>query len=169
MSDDVRIAALKLLRDAGINLPEDLRHELPLWDDAEAVRAEAYKYLVSLGDEGALSLVENNITAESADDSAPREARLSILQRLRPKEAFTEMIESGQYVSDGAISKLALHFADFEDQILLKGVENQWEEVRKFSISELAKRGRLPPGLAEKLTHDPSMKIRQLAFIELAR
>src|SRR6266849_6920065 len=69
LSDDVRIAALKLLRDAGINLPEDLRHELPLWDDAEAVRAEAYKYLVSLGDEGALSLVENNITAESADDS----------------------------------------------------------------------------------------------------
>jgi HEAT repeat protein len=167
-SSEVRRRALRLLRDAGMTLPETLWTELPLSDDEETVRAEAYQYLASVANENILPFLESNIDVEEAG-SKVREARLSILLRLRPKEAFTELIETGQYVSDETIGKLKNLAAGFDDEILLKGAENQWEQLRKFSLEELWRRGRFPKDLAQKLIEDPSASIRELAFKELAR
>jgi len=169
-SSDVRRRALRLLRDAGISLPENLWEQLPLSDDALEVRAEAYQYLAAMADENILPFLEANISAEGADvGSEARETRLSMLLRLRPKQAFGELIETGQYVSDETMRKLKNISAGFDDEDLLKGVENQWEQLRRFSVEELGRRGRFPKDLAEKLTGDPSAPIRELAFTELAR
>jgi hypothetical protein len=98
-----------------------------------------------------------------------REAKLSVLLRLRPKEAFSELIEAGQYVSDETMRKLENLAAGFDDEALLKGAENQWEPLRRFSVEEIVRRGRFPKDLADKLSGDPSASIRELAFKELAR
>jgi HEAT repeat protein len=55
------------------------------------------------------------------------------------------------------------------DALLLKGTENQWEQIRVLCITELARRRHIPRDLALKLTEDPSVDIREAAFIELAR
>ncbi|MBZ5656589.1 MAG: DUF4062 domain-containing protein [Acidobacteriia bacterium] len=169
-SNDVRRRALRLLRDTRINLPENFWTELPLSDDAIGVRVEAYGYLASIADESILPFLEGKIAAEGADvGSEVRETRLSILLRLRPKEAFRELIETGQYVSDETMGKLKNLAAEFDDEALLKGAENQWEQLRRLSVEELGRRGRFSKDLAEKLTEDPSASIRELAFTELAR
>jgi hypothetical protein len=169
-SSDVRRRALRLLRDAGISLPENLWEQLPLSDDDKAVRTGAYEYLASMADESILPLLEGNIAAEETDaGTEAREARLSVLLRLRPREAFRELLETGQYVPDETIGKLKTIAAEIDDEDLLKGVENQSEQLRRFSVEELGRRGRFPKDLAEKLTEDSSLSIRALAFTELAR
>jgi hypothetical protein len=169
-SSDVRMRALRLLRNARIDLPKSLWRELPLSDEERSVRAEAYEYLASFADDSILPFLEQSATAGESDiASQVRETRLSILLRLRPKEAFAELVETGQYVPDETIKELGELAAAFDDEDLLKGAENQWEQLRKFSIGELARRGRLGKGLAEKLAEDPSVLIRELAFTELAR
>jgi hypothetical protein len=167
-SSDVRRRALRLLRDAGISLPKEIWTELPLSDDAKEVRDEAYEYLASIADESILPFLERNIDAKEAG-SKVRETRLLVLLRLRPKEAFGELIETGQYVSDETIGKLKTIAAEIDDGDLAKGAENQSEQLRRFSIEELGNRGRFSKDLAEKLTRDPSISIRELAFKELAR
>ena len=167
-SGGVRRRALRLLRDAGISLPKELWTELPLSDDAKEVRDEAYGYLASIADESILPFLERNIDAEEAG-SEVRETRFSILLRLRPNEAFGELIETGQYVSDETMGKLKNPAASFDDETLLKGAESQLERLRRFSIEELGRRGRFAKNLAEKLIEDPSASIRELAFKELAR
>lgn len=167
-SSDVRRRALRLLRDAGISLPKELWTQLPLSDDAKEVRDEAYEYLASIADESILPFLERNIDAEEAGPEV-RESRFSILLRIRPKEAFGELIETGQYVSDETMGKLKNPAAGFDDGTLLKGAESQLEQLRRFSIEELGRRGRFAKNLAEKLIEDPSASIRELAFKELAR
>jgi hypothetical protein len=167
-SSDVRRRALRLLLDAGISLPKKLWTELPLSDGAEEVRNAAYEYLASVADESILPFLERNIDAEEMGSDV-RETRLSILLRVRPREAFRELIDTGQYASDKTIGKLRNLAAGFDDEILLKSVESQWEQLRKISAEELSRRGRFPKNLAEKLIEDPSAPIRELAFKELAR
>ena len=41
--------------------------------------------------------------------------------------------------------------------------------MRNFAVKELARRGCLPKDLAERLTSDPSVPIREIAFTELAK
>lgn len=169
-SSDVRMRTIQLLRDAKIILPKELWQELPVSDDERSVRAAAYDYLASFADESILPFLDQNVTAEEWEVSSQvRETRFSILLRCRPKEAFAELIATGQYIADETIKELEAHASVFDDEALLKGVENQWEQLRKFSANELAKRGHLSNTLAKKLTEDSSVAIRGLAFTELAK
>jgi hypothetical protein len=79
------------------------------------------------------------------------------------------MVETGTYVSDAKLSQLAERASAIGDAELLKGAESQWGQLREFAVKELAGRGRLPKLLAEQLTADPSVSIREIAFTELAK
>lgn len=168
-STDVRRRALWLLGEARIPLPEPLRVLLPLWDNEESVRADAYKYLTTDADETVLSFLDE---ISSADDplisSSAREARFQVLMRLRPDEAFSQMVQTGAYASDAKLGQLANEASAISDAELQKGTESQWGQVREFAVKELASRGRLPEERAEKLTEDPSIAIRGMAFMYLA-
>jgi HEAT repeat protein len=169
-SAQVRARAISLLRTARIELPKELRPALPLTDDAEEVRNEVYEYLGLIGDEStAASLANLAPKEEGGSNSAATEARLSILLRLRPEDAFAEVTQSERYVSDDTIRELQLIVTKVSDEALLKGARNQWEQIRKFCVTELARRRHLPKDLALKLTEDPSVDIREAAYIDLAR
>jgi HEAT repeat protein len=170
-SGEVRARAIRLIRTARIELPKDLWPALPLHDDSELVRNEVYEYMGSIGDEATATLLADLASKESGQSSsAASEARLSILLRLRPEDAFSEVIKSEGYVSDDeTIRALRQVIAAISDALLLKGTENQWEQIRALCITELARRRHLPKDLALKLTEDPSVDIREAAFIDLAR
>ena len=142
---NVRSRALWLLREARIPLPEDLWVSLPLWDDDVSVRASAYHYLAAVADESVLSLLEGISSTEGTPiSSSAREAIFSVLTRLRPVDAFSQMVETGTYASDAKLSQLASRASVISDAELLKGVESQWGQVREFAVKELARRAHLP-------------------------
>jgi hypothetical protein len=161
-SSEVRRRALKLLQDAEISLPENLWEQLLL--------DGAYEYLASIADERILPLLEGTIAAEETNAvSEARETRASVLLRFRPGEAFRELLETSQYVSDETIAKLK-NVADLlSEEALINGAQNQLENLRRLSVEELVRRGRFSKDLAEKLIEDPVAPIRELAFTELAR
>jgi HEAT repeat protein len=170
-SAEVRRGTIKLMRTARIELPKDFWPALLLDDDSEPVRNQAYEYLGSIGDEATATLLAGLASKESGHSrSAASEARLSILLRLRPEEAFSEVIKSDGYVPDDeTIRALRRVVGTISDALLLKGAENQWEQIRVLCITELARRRHIPRDLALKLTEDPSVDIRETAYIELAR
>jgi HEAT repeat protein len=169
-SADVRRRALWLLREARVPLPEYLWVSLPLWDDEDSVRASAYSYLATIADETVLPLLEEISATEHASiSSSAREAIFSVLVRLRPGDAFSQMVETGAYASETKLGQLERSASAISDAELLEGAANQWAHVRKFAAKELARRGRVPKDLADKLTTDPSVAIREIAFAELAR
>ncbi len=169
-SDQIRARAIDLLRLAGIVLPEDLRPILPLTDGSEQVRNKVYKYLGTIGDDStAESLAKIASQGDGGSKLAANEARLSILLRLRPDDAFADVIQSEQYISDRTTQEIQLIVAKISETVLLKGAESQWEQIQKICITELSRRRLIPNKLAMKLTEDPSVDIREAAYIELAK
>ena len=75
---------------------------------------------------------------------------------------------SATVLRNGGVKPL-IDAKDIGDMALLNGVDSQWDQVRKFSITELTKRGHLPKERAVTLTKDPDVMIREIAFLELAR
>jgi hypothetical protein len=166
----VRQCALDLLRNARIPLPRDLWAALPLWDEENSVRTSAYKYLAAIADEADLPFLEKLSTGDDDSAGSPaREARFSVLARLRPEDMFSQMVETGTYASDAKLRQLEERASSITETELLKGAASQWGQVRQFVVKELAKRGRLTKDIAEKLTADPLVAIREIAFLELAR
>jgi hypothetical protein len=169
-SDQLRARAIDLLRLAGVKLPKDSWPALPFTDSSELVRGRVYKYLGAIGDEStAESLTKLAPHDDALGDSAINEAKMAILLRTKPDAAFSELVGGERYVSDEIIEKLQRVAVEIGDPALLKGTESQWEQLRRFSTKELAKRGRFPKELAVKLTKDPDVTIREMAFLELAR
>ena len=169
-SVDVRRRALRILREAEIPLPENMWALLPLWDREELVRAEAYGYLAKIAGGAVLPFLDEISASDEAPiSSSAREAKFSVLMRLRPEEAFSQMVETGAYASESKLGQLKKRASAISEAELLKGAENEWGHVREFSAQELARRGLLSKRLAERLTEDPSVSIREIAFIELAK
>ncbi len=165
----VRQCALEFLGNTRIPLPRNLWASLPLWDGENSVRTSAYKYLAAIADESDLPLLEKLSAGDDAADSPAREARFSVLARLKPEEVFSQMVESGTYVSDAKLRQLEKRASPITDAELLRGAASQWAPVRKFAAKELARRGRLPKDVTEQLTADPDITIRQVAFTEFAK
>jgi uncharacterized protein DUF4062 len=169
-SVDVRTRALRLLREARIPLPMDIWVLLPLWDNEDSVRGGAYRYLATIADDTVLPFLEEISTSgEASISSSAREARFSVLMRIRPTYAFSQMVETGAHVSDAKLGQLEENASAISEAELLKGAASQWAQVRKFAAKELARRGRIPTDLTEQLTADPEVTIRQIAFTELAK
>jgi hypothetical protein len=169
-SDGVRRRALELLRAGPVKVPKKLWHTLPLRDHNEWVRVAAYKYLVSIGDESVLPLLEESGSRDNAiAAAAARDAKLSILFRTQPAETASSLIKGDEYITEEQISKLKPILADLHDDILIRGIENPLEAVRRLCATELASRNHLTLELAEKLTEDPSVIIREIGFTELSK
>jgi HEAT repeat protein len=162
----LRARTLKLLASAQIQISKELWPSLPLSDESEAVSAEALRYLGLMGDESVLPLIEK--VAQGNDhsliSSAAMEARLRILTRVDAGRTFSELMSSEQYVP----GELARVFADVADalgtQDLIKGAEAPGDEIKTFSVKELARRGELPLKLAERLRDDASIDVKQIAL-----
>ncbi len=166
----VRGRALDFLIEARIKVPEDLWPVLPFADSDESLQTKAYTYLGLLGDESSLPFLEEPLSDEKeATVRAVRNARLTILTRLKPAQAILELIDDGKYVSDDKLLTLENSVANVPDEVLLKGMESEGNEMREFSVRGLASRGKLTKPLAEKLTADSSVRIREIAFSEIAR
>jgi len=93
---------------------------------------------------------------------------LNLLVQLNPTQAFDEVIGKSEYVSEKEIEGLRKTISRVSRDLLLKGLENQWENIRRLAVSELARRGELTKHLASGLGKDSSAEIRQIAFEQLA-
>lgn len=168
-SATVRARSLQLLRDARIPVKPAVS-TLPFEDGDQSVRSAAYEYLGAMGDEGDLADVEK---APFHNDERNRllaeEARHAVLLRVNPSLAMKELIEGDMYISEAAMSEFQRVVESATDELLLKGIENSSGENRELCARELARRNSLTKLLAERLTEDPSIKIREIGFCELAR
>jgi hypothetical protein len=162
----LRVSALKLLTSAQIHIPPNLWASMPLSDESERVSAEAIKYLGFAGDESALPLIEAAALGNARPQvaAAASEAKYSILVRVDPTRAFVELISNGQYPSAETIRAFGGIVGELTTENLAKGSEAPSAEIRKLSITELARRGELPLELAERLREDPSTDIKQVAL-----
>lgn len=160
-NEGLRARAMRLLASARVELPADLWELIPIWDDSETVAAGALKYVGTMGDESALSFIESSAAIHSS--GAAREARLSILLRLDPGKAFSELVSSEIDPPSDLMEALRAAAGALNIKDLVRGADSAAAEVKKFSVAELARRGELSVQLAERLRTDSSLDIRQLA------
>jgi hypothetical protein len=159
----VRVQALKALTAARVDIPKEDWPLLPLSDEP-AVSAEALRYLGALADDSALDLVDEAAQSTvSRVSNAAREARLSILRRLNPRQGFAELVSSEQFVSDDLIRAFNEVISQAATEDLIKGTKEPGD-LRTISIKELTRRGDLTIELAETLRDDPSLEVRQPAI-----
>jgi hypothetical protein len=165
----VRSQALQILTDARISIPYGTWGDIPINDESMAVRAKAYDYLARVGNADALSLLEN-IPADKTDLSGVwlRETRLRLLARLDPSKALSDVIADSEYISEKEAQALSECLNQVTEETLLPAAESPLEKVRLVSLGELARRGRVPEALAQRLIRDPSLEIRAIALESLA-
>jgi HEAT repeat protein len=170
VSAQVRQSAFRLLGSAGIKVASEVWAQLLRKERDDSVLSEAYKSLGLTGDETSLSLLEANAAGDNTVvRDAAREARLSVLLRSKPAQALSELVEKEEYVSDKTLLQLRSIISAADESLLIEGITNQHEAMRELCARELVRRRRLTTVIAQKLTEDPSTKIRQIAFHELAR
>jgi hypothetical protein len=165
----LRVRALKLMAAARVKLPTRLWSSLPISDEDPEVSSAALAYIGLMGDETALPMLD--VDATDGDQrraaAAAKEAKLRILIRLRPKEAFSELLASHGYFSSELEEAFGEKVKELPTEDLVKGAENPSEQIRKVSVRELARRGDLSLELADSLEKDPSVDVRQLALQEM--
>jgi hypothetical protein len=166
----VRARAMGMLASAGIRISKSAWRSLPFSDDSLAVQDQAYEYLVRMGDEDALTLLDS-LEADGHDpsDGSIRVARLKLLARLDPSKALTDAIRKEEYISDSEMRILEKGFSTVDEGVLLKGIESSVEQVRKLSLEELIRRNLVTIPIASELAHDPSAAVRAKAFESLAK
>ena len=164
---ELRVDALELMASAPIAVPRELLASIPLLDEP-AVSDAAFKYLGLVGDESALTLIDE-AARKMEDDSldSATEARYRILIRTDPRRAFSQLVSSG----DGTLEDLAGSFESVSSKLakddLLKGAASPLREIRRVSVRELARRGELALELAETLRRDSSIDVKQVALQEI--
>lgn len=168
-SEGVRIGALGLLTTGRISLPQTEWQSLPLGDDSLRIREAVFRYVGSMGDERTLPLLD---TIPSEGDpilsSYIEDAKLEILMGLDPDGTFSEVVTKDKYLSDGQVELLAKHFSGVGQETLLRGIDSSSEPVRRLSLDELVRRATLTLTIAERLTADPSLPVRAIAYHALA-
>ncbi len=169
-SEGIRARALETLASAGIEIAKSAWPGLPFHDDSSAVRRQAYEYLVRVGDRDALAFLDTlqSDGQDSLDDDI-RVAKFKLLARLDPPKALADAVTKEEYISDYEMRILENGFSSVDEAVLLKGLKSSSERVRKLSLEELTRRGRVTVPVATELTHDPSIALRALAFESLAR
>lgn len=169
-SSSVRSRALAVLTTASISIAKDDWFDLPFADESSDVRDQAYEYLVTVGDEQAVQFFE--LLAAAADEStrpACEASRLKILARLDPSRVLSEIMAGSHILSDSAIQDLKLDMSRVDEGVLLKALDAHSTQIRKLVVVELSGRGQLSTELAQRLTLDPLVSIRALAFESLAK
>jgi HEAT repeat protein len=171
-SDDVRIRALELLADARIKISEDSWQFLPLNHNSWHVREAAVRYLANMGDEHAISFLNQFMKEDDLLlNSAIEEAKLNIAMRLEPTKTISKMLGKEEDLSDEQMHLLKGHITKADDGSLLRGMRNPSDKVRKLSLRELIRRASnleisAVQNWAEK---DPSRDVRAVAFEWLAK
>jgi HEAT repeat protein len=169
-TDDIdaglRARALKLLAAARIQMPKELWHLIPLSDNSDNVSAEAFRYLGFTGDETALDLIEKSTRADQRPtvSLAATEAKFLILIRTNPKQAFSELLSTEPHVDVTIIHAFTKVSDVLPTDDLIKGAESSSSKIRELSVKELARRGELELGLAERLREDTSIDVKQIAL-----
>ncbi len=164
----LRIRALKMLTSAHIELPKEQWRSLPFGDESDLVSAEAFKYLGEMGDESALAVIDQFAHGRDSFVSlAIREAKLRLLSRLDPNQAFLELLSDDQRVSSDLIDMFGELAQALSDENLIKGTEKSAKNIRQFSVKELTRRRHLTLEVAERLRDDPSVEVRQLAVQQI--
>jgi HEAT repeat protein len=170
-SEGVRIRVLLTMESGEIKPPDERWQMLPLFDQSELVRLNAYHYLGSVAAESALPILEEIEANENGAiaSGAASEARLKIWARLNPNRAVLEIGSSPLYVSDELLQILGRSTARIDTATLQKGLSCTHSEVRKLCVNELAERGELSIDDAQRLSKDDSASIRAVGFKELIK
>jgi len=168
-SEDVREGALGLLTVARIKVPEEWWPLLPLDHHSFRLRNSAFSYLKMLEDPATVIFLERMAAVSSPTISAEiEEGRAAILSALDPPRAFSMLLEKDSYIPVAQLEILSANMSYMDEELLLKGTDNQWEEIRKISTNELVRRGVLSVTVAQALMQDTSFEVREIAIRDLA-
>lgn len=160
--DQIRESALRLLGSAAVQIPKDLWKAIPIWDDSQAVSSQALKYLAVLADESALAMVEGG--AANPASAPAKEARIRILLRIDATRAFTELVSSGIDMPEDLVGTFRDSAEGLKGEDLVKGTDSSADELKKFCVLELLRRGELSVALADRLRQDDSVEVRRAAL-----
>ncbi len=170
---DRRVGALKAMRLIAEPIIEEEHFGrkviVPLWfaDGSESsVRVAALEYLSECGQPSDLS----NINAEFARNetqttSAAANAIIRITLRDNRREALDALYTlQPSTVKQGLLDALFRHDAEFDDQVLLRGLSHRNDLVRAKVVKLLRERRALSASVAEPLLSDSDAEIRYEAL-----
>jgi len=170
-SANVRFSALRLLRLAGVGLPEKIWPSLPLYDNSDKVRAETFQYLASLGNSNAISFLQT-IASDKENPAVSGEAEKAALTakiKADPNQALADLTAQPVLITDETVDSLKSSVGQISNETLLKGLEISSDSLRLAIVQEVNKRNAFPRDIAQQLTTADSMAIRILAFDSLLK
>jgi hypothetical protein len=171
VSDRIRERSIRFMTAKKLLIPRERYVELPLSDDNSDVRSAAFRYLASLGDESALSLLEaiqaNDATMKSSELSF---ARLTLLSRFNPVHAFKETLSRDTYLGSDETNIFKECVSSVSDEDLAEALGDGFPDaLREISLREFVDRGTLPTERAKALIADSSKIVRAIALESLAK
>lgn len=170
---DRRIGALKAMRLIAEPIVEEQRFGrkeiVPLWfaKDAEtAVRVAALEYLGECGQPSDLSSINEEFARnETQTASAAANAIIYITLRDNRRGALEALYTlQPSTVKEALLDALFSHDAEFDDEILLRGLDHRNVMVRTTVVKLLQKRRALVASVAEPLLNDSDAEVRHEAL-----
>jgi len=167
-SETVRKNALSLLQEARVGTGRSGFERKDLIEvilrDSPDVQTAFFNYLQNVGDGADVALIGAAIEDErlSARDAAAN-AKWHIRARVEPEGAFGDVLQMPE-PPGAVVSAIGAAVPHVSDGALLGGITCKAKSLRLASVSELARRGKLPHEVARTLLGDESLLVRAACY-----
>jgi hypothetical protein len=167
-TEGVRKNAISLLQEARVDtsrsgLERENLFEAVLRDSPE-VQTAFFTYLLKVGTSEDTTYICMALGDErlSARDVAAK-ANWRIKARVEPEGAFADLLQMPEPPSE-AVSAIDGAVLQLSDESLLRAITCKVKSLRLVSVTELARRGKLPTEAARVLLGDDSLRIREICY-----
>ena len=140
-----------------------------LTDENFQLRTASFNYLTTAGTADDIPLIDAILSEESSSTfhNDALLAKLTIISKTNPEEAFTGLLANPQLEAQGLLERLDPRASEISTDALLSGIKHNKEAVREFIVRQLSLRGALSIELATSLLEDSSESVREICYLQL--
>lgn len=167
-TEGVRKNAISLLQEARVDTSKSGLERENLFEavlrDSPEVQTAFFSYLLKVGmteDIGHICIALRDERLSARDVAA--KAKWHIRARVEPEGAFGDLLQMPEPPSE-AVSAIDRAVLQLTHDSLLMGITCKVKSLRLVSVTELARRGKLPTEAARVLLGDDSLRIREICY-----
>lgn len=140
-----------------------------LTDENFQLRTAGFNYLTAAGTAEDVPLIDAVLSEEpsSTFHNEALLAKLAIISKTSPEEAFTELLANPQLDAKRLLERLDPRASVISTDALLSGIKHNKEAVREFVVRQLRSRDALPAELATSLLEDSSESVKEIGYLRL--
>lgn len=167
-TERVRKNAISLLQKARVDTGKSGWERENLFEavlrDSPGVQTAFFTYLLKVGrsEDSKYTCMAIGDERLSARDLAAK-AKWHIRARVEPEGAFGDLLQMPEPPSE-AVSAIGGAVLQLSEDSLLRGSNCKVKSLRLVSVTELARRGKLPTEAARRLLSDDSLRIREICY-----